>query len=362
MRKNNPFPGVGNKPTIDRHGKKRWRLRLTIKGRKVDTYLSGPYGSKAFRAEYYAAVNPLEVSKAAELRPNTFHHIITSYLGSKAFGYLEASTRKAKRKRLDWIRGLIGDGYLGDLEARHVENLMDRKGGPDAANRLLKELSELYRYAQKRHGFNGPHPTVSVDERKTKQGGYHTWTEDEVQKFRDHFPRGSLPRLALEIMIGTGAARGDAAMMGRQNIKGPKIWYRRAKTGQDAEFDLSKLPELQTELRLVPRDKTQFFPYTVESFGNWFRDQCEAAGLPKNCRAHGLRKYAAKRLAEAGATEFQIMAFLAHKDPREAKRYVLAASRAKMTGDALDLLHRQDLSNHADGLDKMTKQVSEKKG
>ncbi|MEL6102446.1 MAG: hypothetical protein AAFR68_14190, partial [Pseudomonadota bacterium] len=62
------------------------------------------------------------------------------------------------------------------------------------------------------------------------------------------------------------------------------------------------------------------------------------------------------------ATEFQIMAFLAHKDPREAKRYVLVASRVKMTGDALDLLHKQDLSNPVGRLDKTTAQATEKKG
>ena len=35
----NPFPGVSTKP--DRHGKLRHRLRRTVKGRKVDTYLHG---------------------------------------------------------------------------------------------------------------------------------------------------------------------------------------------------------------------------------------------------------------------------------------------------------------------------------
>ena len=39
----NPFLGVSTKP--DRHGKLRHRLRRTVKGRKVDTYLPGPsYG------------------------------------------------------------------------------------------------------------------------------------------------------------------------------------------------------------------------------------------------------------------------------------------------------------------------------
>ncbi len=39
--------------------------------------------------------------------------------------------------------------------------------------------------------------------------------------------------------------------------------------------------------------------YTAAGFGNWFRVQCDAAGLPQ-CSAHGLRKAAASRLAELG--------------------------------------------------------------
>ena len=46
-RRRNPFPGVSTKP--DRHGKLRHRLRRTIKGRTVDVYLPGPYGSPEFR-------------------------------------------------------------------------------------------------------------------------------------------------------------------------------------------------------------------------------------------------------------------------------------------------------------------------
>lgn len=140
--------------------------------------------------------------------------------------------------------------------------------------------------------------------------------------------------------------------MGRQNIKGSNIWYRRRKTGQDVTLPLALLPELQHELRFLPADQVRFFNYTVESFGNWFAEQCRLANLPDNCRAHGLLKHGATRLAERGATEFQIMAFLAHKDPREARRYVQAANRTKLAADALALLKDKNLSNLPAGLDK----------
>jgi hypothetical protein len=45
---------------------------------------------------------------------------------------------------------------------------------------------------------------------------------------------------------------------------------------------------------------------TKESFGNEFRDACRAAGVNKS--AHGLRKIAAIRIAQGGATVPQMNA------------------------------------------------------
>ncbi len=70
--------------------------------------------------------------------------------------------------------------------------------------------------------------------------------------------------------------------------------------------------------------------YTAESLGNWFRDVCTEAGL-NHCSAHRLRKAGARRLAEHGATEWEVMAFLAHRTAKEASRYTAAANRAKLT-------------------------------
>ena len=54
------------------------------------------------------------------------------------------------RGRLDWIKQAIGQGKYAKMEARHVAMLMERKGGPAAANRLRKDLGQLYRFAAKR--------------------------------------------------------------------------------------------------------------------------------------------------------------------------------------------------------------------
>ena len=121
--------------------------------------------------------------------------------------------------------------------------------------------------------------------------------------------------------------------------------------------------ELQAELRQIPAAQMLFIahggkPCTVESFGNWFADQCDDAELPSRCRAHGLRKYGAIRLAERGASEWQIAAFLAHRDTREARRYVQAASRVKMAADGL--AHLENVQRIG-SLDKTNQQYAERK-
>ena len=56
-------------------------------------------------------------------------------------------------------------------------------------------------------------------------------------------------------------------------------------------------------------------------------DAIEAAGLPAECVLHGLRKAAARKLAEAGCTTRQIMAITGHKSYSEIERYTKAAEQ-----------------------------------
>jgi putative tryptophan/tyrosine transport system substrate-binding protein len=54
------------------------------------------------------------------------------------------------------------------------------------------------------------------------------------------------------------------------------------------------------------------------------------AGLPKGTAAHGFRKAACRRLAEAGCSASEIMAISGHKSLSEVQRYCAAADQARM--------------------------------
>lgn len=329
-KRKNPFPGVSRQ--VDRHGKVRHRFR---RHGKADVYLPGEYGSVEFRQAYEKCVEGTRRTPASEaVKAGTINWLIVQYLSSSRYADLSDIRKKTLRRELDWLRQQAGDLPFGSLEPRHVEALMARKEGPTAANTVKKNLSMLFNFAIKKslmgQKFN---PASSADRRTENPDGYHTWTEEEIAKYLAFHPPGSKPRLAMLLFLYTGAARQDAARMGRQNMTGERIKYSRGKTRVGA--DLPIMPELFDEIRRLRSDQLMFLthsggkPYKPETLGNWFRDQCNAAGLP-HCAAHGLRKAGATRLAEAGATEWEIASYLAHKDTKMAAVYVRKANRGKL--------------------------------
>lgn len=118
--------------------------------------------------------------------------------------------------------------------------------------------------------------------------------------------------------------------MGRGSWRDGRIRYSRAKTAVAAALPV--LPELDEELQRMPEDQYLFLThtegrgYTVESLGNWLKDQCVAARVTTGS-AHGLRKAGAPRLAEAGATEWEIASYLAHSSTKTAAIYAASQPR-----------------------------------
>lgn len=79
-------------------------------------------------------------------------------------------------------------------------------------------------------------------------------------------------------------------------------------------------------------------PYTANGFYNVFKAWCREAGLPEQCSPHGLRKAAARRLAEAGCSANQIAAITGHKRLADVAHYTKAAEQRKMVEGAMSRL------------------------
>ena len=102
-------------------------------------------------------------------------------------------------------------------------------------------------------------------------------------------------------------------------------------------------------------------PFSAPGFGNWFREACDEAGLPKGCSAHGLRKAAARRLAEAGCTVHQIASITGHKTLKEVAHYAAAADQVRLADAAMRALggleREQKAANLDNGLAKTARPV-----
>mgnify|MGYP001042178342 CR=1 FL=1 len=331
IKRRNPFPGVTR--TVDRHGKVRWRYRR--KG--FSCYLPGEYASVEFRSAYEQAVAGAKAPVSSAPKAGTLHWLVEQYLRSSKYRDRSEISRKVLRKELDWLLDNAAQLPFTRLEIKHIEALMDRKAGPSAANKVRKNLSLLLNFAIRRGYGITFNPARYAEPRKENPDGFHVWSEAEIAKFKARHPSGSKARLALALFLSTGASRQDVAEMGWGNIDGDRISYQRGKTGVVANLPI--LPELAEELRNLPEGQPLFLahsegqPYKPETLGNWFRVQCNAAGVPGS--AHGLRKAGATRLANAGGTPDEIRAFLAHKTNKEGQTYTKKADRARLADSGL---------------------------
>jgi integrase len=102
------------------------------------------------------------------------------------------------------------------------------------------------------------------------------------------------------------------------------------------------VPDLQWVLDATPYKHLTILttaygqPFTAAGFGGWFRERCDEADLPKGCAAHGLRKAACRRLAEAGCSASQIAAISGHKTLREVQRYIEAADKTRLARSGME--------------------------
>ena len=160
---------------------------------------------------------------------------------------------------------------------------------------------------------------------------------------RAHHPIGSKPRLALALLLYTTQRRGDVVRMGRQHIRetpdGPALYVKQRKTGR--ELLIAIHPALGAVLDATLSEHLTFLvtttgkPYGDNHFSESFREWCDAAGLPKCCSAHGLRKAACRRFAEKGCSGNEIMANSGHETMKELVRYTKDADQARLARNAL---------------------------
>jgi integrase len=176
-----------------------------------------------------------------------------------------------------------------------------------------------------------------------KSDGHHTWSEGEIAQYEAHHAIGTKARLALALY--TAQRRGDVIRMGRQHLRDGVLSVRQEKTGTSLSIPVHS--ELQAILDATPSKHLTLLTiktgkaYSGNDFSEQFRVWCDAAGLPKVCTFHGLRKAACRRLAEAGCTTHEIAAISGHLTLKEIERYTKAADQLRLAQSAMQRTGQQ---------------------
>jgi len=323
----------------NRHGKPVWYVR---KGKGERIRIKHEYGTPEFTEAYEAAIAGQTVKPAERAAKGSLEWLWMLYRQTSAWTDLSMATR---RQRENIMRGVLktgGNQPLSKITGKVIKAGIDRRKG-HAARHFLDTMKGLYKWAlEAEHVKLDPTAGKAVAKPKTK--GFPVWEEEEIIQFEKRWPRGTRERVMFDIYCYTGLRRGDAAALGKQHIKNGVISIDTEKTG--TRVTIPVLDVLRQTLDAGPTGDLAFIAtkkgdrLTKESVGNAFRDACRAAGIKKS--AHGLRKAAATRAANNGATEAQLEAIFGWEGGKMASLYTRTANRQKLATGAMNTLERTE--------------------
>lgn len=316
------------------------RLYYRRKGEKAVPMPDLPKDDPRFIKAWAAAKDAKPILPRRQPRKGTIAAGILAYRASGEFAKLAPGTREYRNRILSKIETDYGTALMRDLEARHIRADM-RKHAPHAANHRLKVWRALCSFWTE-HDMTD-HNAAKLVSKPTlpASDGHIPWTRNDVDAFRNHWPVGTMQRLALELILHTGAAIGDAVKLGPGNIKDGWITYKRGKTGAQATCPLDNCPAwfepspyLQDCIDAAPRhmvflSTSAGHSRSVKSARQWFAKAARDAGI-EGKSAHGVRKLRAIMMAEAGATTEERMVIMGHDTTAQTREYSKAADARRI--------------------------------
>jgi len=337
----------------DRHGKLRHYFRAGRGKKRVP--LPGAPGSPEFMAAYESLVGgrSLEriepksgIARLDRAAPGTFDRLVFEYFNSPDFLRLVATTQRAYRSVIERmvLEERIGHRLVSEMTREHVKRMISkRSASPGAANDLLKKLRLLLNFAID-SGWRNDNPATRI--KKFAEGEFHTWTDAEISAFEARWSVGTTARLAFALLLYTGQRRSDVVRMAWDDVQDGMIQVVQQKT--KAKLWVPIHPQLAAILETCSGREgtilqTSFGKaFTSNGFGNMMASRIGDAGLQERCVTHGLRKAAARRLAEAGCSANEIASITGHATLQEVARYTKAAEQRRLARTAIDRLSNSD--------------------
>jgi integrase len=328
---------------ITRHGKIVWYVRRGARGRKHR--IKGEYGSPEFEAAYQAAITDTKVRvPEIKAKQGTLEWAWSLYRQSAAWqSGISNATRRQRENIMRRVMATAGAEPLSAITTAAIRDGIDRRAAtPFAAANFVGTMRQLFQWL-KEGGIVSANPCDGIKVKKPRTRGFAEWSYEEILRYENHWPIGTRERVMLDVFLYTGLRRGDASKVGKQHVRNGVISIQTEKTGEWVHIPL--LDVLKRTLDAGPTGDLAFIctahgrPYVKEALGNAFKDACVAAGI-LNKSAHGLRKAAATRAAENGATAHELMAIFGWVNIKEAELYCRAVNRKRLAAQAMHKLEK----------------------
>jgi integrase len=343
----------------NRHGTVVWYVRVG-KGSRIR--IKAEYGTPEFVAAYQSAVRgerPRGPGKAAR---GTLGWLFDLYRQTTAWTDLAKSTRYKRENIMMRVLATAEREPISAInEAAIIAGRERRAATPASAQAFIDTLHGLFKWAVSvKLASSDPTLNVKVKTKSKRKGGYPPWTDEDMAKFEARWPRGTRERVIFDVLAYTGLRIGDVATLGRQHLKERTIVIagqpvRRTVISIDSEktgmrVELPLLSQLRETLDAGPTGDLAFVvtrrgtPWNKGALGTEFVAAAKAAGVVGKS-AHGMRKAAATRAAENGATERELEAIFGWSGGRMATLYTKSANRSRLAAGAIGKLDRAETEN-----------------
>ncbi len=231
------------------------------------------------------------------------------------------------------------------IEEAHLVRIMNDIPSLSSRRSWLKAIKHLLEHAVPTMRKDNPAEKIAPV-KLPKSKGHWTWTDDQISAYRKHWNLGTKQRLVFEFALETVSRRGEVVRFDPQHCyvgsEGERrIRIERTHGSDDVDIPLSDALAEAIDAMPLPTAINGVVPLTFlhtergkvrskKALGNDFAGWAKLAGLPDQCRLHGLKKGGMRRGAEAGFTTHELMAKSGHKSLAEVQRYTEVANKKKL--------------------------------
>jgi integrase len=262
--------------------------------------IKAEYGSEAFWAEYRAALEgaPLP-SKTA--KAHTLAWALARYRNSSAWAGMSTATRKQRENIYRAVITTAGTSLVRDITSETIRAGRERRAAtPHSANNFLKAMRGFFSWAvEDKLVTVDPTKGVKMLAGPNDADGFHTWSQEELDRYEARWPPGTRERLAFDLLLYTGLRRGDAVRVGLQHVRDGVITIRTEKHRMGKAGEQVTIPILEPLAASIAATKTGDLTYLVTQAGQpWVRKALgRGSGKRAVRRAAPARHTACARLA-----------------------------------------------------------------